>query len=357
MPANNCRLGKNIQAYNENLINAYDSDIGDGTRIGSFSEIGGAVVGKDCVISAYVFICPACKIGDRVFLGPGTKLLNDLYPSIKGDEFVPNGVIIEDDVIVGGCCTILPGVTIGKGARVGAGAVVTKSVPPNTTVIGFPAQEREDVWQPCDLSAEVALDIRNVTLGPPRPGEKDIYPPSPLAGTQHNIDPTPALSSDHPMYDGVHPYKKYVSRKEVLEKKYKDKEVVEKDESPMFGGSPYTKITFKKEHPCEGECSKSVCDCDGLPPAIDVTEWVGTADEPVFCRELPEGYDWEKAGIPRVTAERLRALIDADEELVLSRTKAHKKHRIPDRLPSVDEPIGLGLGLGYWKDGQPKEKK
>ena len=335
MPANNCRLGKNIQAYHENLINAYDSDIGDNTRIGSFAEIGGAVVGKDCVIGAYVFICPSCKIGDRVFLGPGTKLLNDLYPSIKGDEFVPNGVTIEDDVIVGGCCTILPGVTIGKGARVGAGAVVTKNVPPDTTVIGFPAQEREDVWQPIDIT----LDIRNETLGPPRPTAKDIYPPSPLAGRQHNIDSGPALSNDHP-------YSKLF-----------EKERFNKEHGHLSTGSPYTKTTFKKEHPCVGECSKSVCDCDDLPPAIDVTEWVGTADEPVFCRELPEGYDWEKAGIPRVTAERLRALIDADEELVLSRTKAHKKHRIPDRLPSVDEPIGLGLGLGYWKDGQPKEKK
>jgi hypothetical protein len=123
----------------------------------------------------------------------------------------------------------------------------------------------------------------------------------------------------------------------------------------MFGGSPYTKTTFKKEHECTGECSKSICDCDELPPAIDVTEWVGRADEPVFCRELPEGFDWEKAGIPKVTAERLRALIDADEEMVLSRTKAHKKHRIPDRLPLEEESIGLGLG--YWKEGRPKEKK
>jgi acetyltransferase-like isoleucine patch superfamily enzyme len=361
-------LGKNIQAYHENLINAYDSDIGDGTRIGSFSEIGGAVIGKDCVISAYVFICPSCKIGDRVFLGPGTKLLNDLYPSIKGDDFVPNGVTIEDDVVIGGCCTILPGVTIGKGARVAAGAVVTKNVPPNTTVIGFPAQERDDVWQPID----VALDIRNQILGPSRPTAKDIWhdnegvygpitqeeilqnnatldveklkrcagivPPSPLAGKQHNIDPDPALSNDHP-------YSKLFKR-----------EKFNKEHGHLSTGSPYVKTTFKKDTcncdvPCDG-CSD---DLDELPPAIDVTEWVGRADEPVFCRELPEGFDWEKAGVPRITAERLRALIDADEELILSKTKAHKKHRIPDRLPLEEESIGLGLG--YWKDGQPREKK
>lgn len=345
MPANNCRLGKNIQAYHEDLINAYNSDIGDGTRIGSFSEIGGAVVGKDCVIGAYVFICPSCKIGDRVFLGPGTKLLNDLYPSIKGEEFVPNGVIIEDDVIVGGCCTILPGVTIGKGARVGAGAVVTKNVPPNTTVIGFPAQERDDVWQSNGID----------TLGPPRPEDKTIwhdeggvYGPitrediaqnvaeleayqksieesvkqdlnaySPFSKKEHKIASAPAVSSDHP-------YSKLF-----------EKDRFNKEHGHLSNGASYTKTTFKKQN-------ESI---DDLPAAIDVTEWVGRADEPVYCRELPEGFDWEKAGVPRVTAERLRALIDADEELILSKTKAHKKHRIPDRLPLDGDDIGLNLGF------------
>jgi hypothetical protein len=276
-------------------------------------------------------------------------LLNDLYPSIKGDEFIPNGVTIEDDVIIGGCCTILPGVTIGKGARVGAGAVVTKNVPPNTTVVGFPAQERDDVWQP-------------ETLGPPRPTAKDIWhdnggvygpitqeeihqnnvtldvenlkrytgivplPTSPITGKQHSIDSEPALSSDHP-------YKKLADRAKF-----------NKEHGHLASGSSYTKTTFKKD--------KDKGDCDELPPAIDVTEWVGTADEPVFCRELPEGFDWEKAGIPKITADRLRALIDADEELVLSKTKAHKKHRIPDRLPCEGDYIGLDLG--YRKEGQPK---
>jgi hypothetical protein len=294
-----------------------------------------------------------------VFIGPKCALLNDLYPSIKGDEFVPNGVIIEDGAILGACVTVLPGVTIGANARVGAGAVVNKNVPSNTTVIGFPAQERDDVWQPETLGpAEI--------LGPARPTAKDIWhdnegvygpitqeeilqnnatldaeelkkcaglvPPSPLAGRQHNIDPDPALSNDHP-------YSKLFER-----------EKFNKEHGHLSTGSPYVKTTFKKEHKCEGECSKNICDCDELPPAIDVTEWVGRADEPVFCRELPEGFDWEKAGVPKITAERLRALIDADEELILSKTKAHKKHRIPDRLPQEGDYIGLDLG--YWKDGR-----
>ena len=401
-PANNSRIGKDVVCYDEGLVNVYRSSIGDRTKVGVFSELGGSDIGSDCVIGAYTFVSPGCRIGNFVFIGPKCALLNDLYPSIKGDNFVPNGVTIEDGAVLGACVTVLPGVIIGANARVGAGAVVTNNVPPNTTVIGFPAQEREDVWQPISLSGDENLDIRNETLGPPRPAAKDIwhdeggvygpitqeeihqnnaalelerlkkdsglFPPTPITGRQHNVDSGPALSSDHP-------YKKYADRKEVFERRYKNKEVVGKDESLMFGGSPYIKTTFKKEQKCEdGTCANTCCDgsdkckcidlahpsgyyspMDDLPPAIDVTEWVGRADEPVYCRELPEGYDWEKAGIPKVTAERLRALIDADEELVLSRTKAHKKHRIPDRLPSVDEPIGLGLG--YWKDGQPKEKK
>jgi carbonic anhydrase/acetyltransferase-like protein (isoleucine patch superfamily) len=333
-PANNSRIGKDVVCHNEGLVNVYASSIGDRTKVGVFSELGGSDIGSDCVIGAYTFISPGCRIGNFVFIGPKCALLNDLYPSIKGDDFIPNGVIIEDGAVLGACVTVLPGVIIGANARVGAGAVVTNNVPPNTTVIGFPAQEREDVWQPIDIT----LDIRNETLGPPsRPTAKDIFPLSPLAGRQHNIDSGPALSNDHP-------YSKLF-----------EKERSNKEHGHLSTGSPYVKTTFKKEHECAGDCDRSRCDCSELPPAIDVTEWVGRADEPVYCRELPEGFDWEKAGIPKVTAERLRALIDADEELVLSKTKAHKKHRIPDRLPLDEESIGLGLG--YWKEGQPKEKK
>lgn len=384
-PANNSRIGKDVVCHNEGLVNVYTSSIGDRTKVGVFSELGESDIGSDCVIGAYTFISPGCRIGNFVFIGPKCALLNDLYPSIKGDDFIPNGVIIEDGAVLGACVTVLPGVIIGANARVGAGAVVTNNVPPNTTVIGFPAQKRDDVWQPISLSGDENLDIRNETLGPPIPNKKDawhdeggVYGPmtqedilenqreyeaytalkkklqekelsledsmredltsySPFSKKQHNIDSGPAISYDHP-------YSKLF-----------EKERSNKEHGHLSIGSPYVKTTFKKEHECKGDCDKSSCDCSELPPAIDVTEWVGRADEPVYCRELPEGFDWEKAGIPKVTAERLRALIDADEELVLSKTKAHKKHRIPDRLPLEEESIGLGLG--YWKEGQPKEKK
>jgi acetyltransferase-like isoleucine patch superfamily enzyme len=352
MGAVNSRIGNYVICHNEALANVYKSDIHNNVKIGCFSEIGGSTIGEGTIVSAFCFIPPGTVIGKNCFIGPRFTATNHRVPEIDLN-FVPEGVTIEDDVIIGACVTVLAGVTIGKGAKIGMGAVILNDVPAGAVVVGFPAQEREDVWQPLVLDGDEDIDIWKETLGPPRPtANKDIYP-------------QPALSSDPP-------YKKYADRKEVFEKKYNrdpepalstdhpysklfKRERFNKEHGHLSTGSPYTKTTFKKEHECKGDCDKSSCDCEELPPAIDVTEWVGRADEPVYCRELPEGFDWEKAGIPKVTAERLRALIDADEELVLSKTKAHKKHRIPDRLPLEEESIGLGLG--YWKEGQPQEKK
>ena len=148
MPIINSRLSEQVVCYHAELINIYNASIGAHTKIGDFTEIGGSDIGDNCVISAYVFIPPGCRVGNDVFIGPKTALLNDLQPSIKGADFIPNGVTIEDGAILGACCTILPGVTIGKNARVAAGALVTRDVPENTTVLGFPARPRDDVWVP-----------------------------------------------------------------------------------------------------------------------------------------------------------------------------------------------------------------
>jgi acetyltransferase-like isoleucine patch superfamily enzyme len=75
-----------------------------------------------------------------VFIGPNATFTNDPYPRSKIylEKFL--GIVVEDGASIGANATILPGVRIGRGAMVGAGAVVTKDVPSNVVVVGNPAR-------------------------------------------------------------------------------------------------------------------------------------------------------------------------------------------------------------------------
>ena len=119
---------------------------GDNTEVGAYTEIGG-LVGDYCKIQAFVFIPPGVIIGDRVFIGPGVVFTNDKHPN-SGKEWTQANTIVEDDVSIGANATILP-VIIGKGAKIGAGSVVTKDVPAGETWVGNPAKTlrvaREDI--------------------------------------------------------------------------------------------------------------------------------------------------------------------------------------------------------------------
>jgi len=134
--------------------------IGEGTRIWQFSVIlKGAHIGKDCNICAHTFIendvvvgdnvtvkCgvqlwDGLRIGNNVFIGPNVTFCNDKHPKSGNRDFKTEKTIIEDDVSIGANATILPGVQLGKGCLVGAGAVVTKDVPSGIIVVGNPAKE------------------------------------------------------------------------------------------------------------------------------------------------------------------------------------------------------------------------
>jgi len=108
---------------------------------------GRVTIGTGTKIMAHVYIPTRTKIGSRVFVGPGTTFLNDRFP-IRKPGGVVQGPIIEDNVSVGGGCTIFPGITIGEGSLIGGGSVVTKDVPPWTLAYGVPARHHE---MPADL--------------------------------------------------------------------------------------------------------------------------------------------------------------------------------------------------------------
>jgi|BioPla2DNA2_1021312.scaffolds.fasta_scaffold19340_2 acetyltransferase-like isoleucine patch superfamily enzyme len=109
-------------------------------------------IGKYSTLTWYVLIEGGAntRIGDRVFLGPGTKLLTSTY-KIHGFytvEHLPEGcqeteygdITIHDDAYLGANCTVMPGVTIGEGAVVGANSLVTKDLDPWTIYVGTPCK-------------------------------------------------------------------------------------------------------------------------------------------------------------------------------------------------------------------------
>jgi UDP-2-acetamido-3-amino-2,3-dideoxy-glucuronate N-acetyltransferase len=146
--AANVRLGKGVRIFQPELVNLYGCTVGDDTKIGAFVEIQkNASVGSRCKISSHTFVCEGVTIEDEVFVGHGVMFINDRYPraaaggrlQTEGDWTVVPTVVKQGDSI-GSAAVIMCGITIGVGALVGAGAVVTRDVPDNATVSGVPAR-------------------------------------------------------------------------------------------------------------------------------------------------------------------------------------------------------------------------
>lgn len=109
--------------------------------VGTNTIIDGHVIIGDFVkIESNCYIPTHVRIGSRVFIGPGVVLTNDRYPQKMRDQYHPKGPVLEDGVTLGAGVVILPGVRIGKGSFVAAGAVVTKDIPAMSFVKGMPAK-------------------------------------------------------------------------------------------------------------------------------------------------------------------------------------------------------------------------
>ena len=135
------------------------ADVGSGTRIWAFAHVlPGAKIGSDCNICDGVFIENIVTIGDRVtikcgvqlwdatvieddvYIGPNATFTNDRFPRSKvyPEHFLKT--VVRKGASIGANATILPGLEVGSGAMIGAGAVVTRSVPPNAIAVGNPAR-------------------------------------------------------------------------------------------------------------------------------------------------------------------------------------------------------------------------
>lgn len=143
----NVRVGQGVRIFN--FVNAYGCSIDDNSKIGAFVEIQkGASIGKNCKISSHTFICEGVHIEDNVFVGHGVMFTNDLFPRATNPDGSPQTdadwnlveTFVKKGASIGSNATILCGVTIGENALIGAGAMVTKDVPPNAVVAGNPGK-------------------------------------------------------------------------------------------------------------------------------------------------------------------------------------------------------------------------
>ena len=133
--------------------------VGEDTRIWAFAYVlDGARIGRDCNICSHVFIEGGVVVGDRVtvqsgvqlwdgvtieddvFLGPNATFTNDLFPRSKQRPELWPPTRVRRGASIGANATVLAGLEIGERAMVGAGAVVTRSVPAGAVVAGTPAR-------------------------------------------------------------------------------------------------------------------------------------------------------------------------------------------------------------------------
>lgn len=141
------------------LADVKDASIGRDTRVWQYAVVlAGATIGENCNLCAHtlvegdvvvgnnvtiksgVFLWDGTRIEDNVFIGPNATFTNDPMPRSKvyPDRF--SGITVKKGASIGANATLLPGITIGCNAMIGAGAVVTRDVPENAVVVGNPAR-------------------------------------------------------------------------------------------------------------------------------------------------------------------------------------------------------------------------
>lgn len=130
-------IGKGTVVHDQ--VNLYKCKIGKNCKIDAYVYIEeGVTIGDNCKIRPFVFIPTGVVIEDNVFIGPNVTFTNDKYPKARG-EWALLRTRVKKGASIGSNSVILPGVTIGEEALVGAGSVVTRDVPSRAVVAGNPA--------------------------------------------------------------------------------------------------------------------------------------------------------------------------------------------------------------------------
>lgn len=101
---------------------------------------GDVIIGDNVTVKSGVYLWDGSRVEDNVLLGPNVTFTNDLYPKSKNKSYECLGITIKKGASVGAGAVLLAGITIGEGALIGAGAVVTKDVPAGAVVTGNPAK-------------------------------------------------------------------------------------------------------------------------------------------------------------------------------------------------------------------------
>lgn len=141
------KLGRGVRIFG--FTNLYGCEVGDDVKIGAFVEIQkGVKIGRRCKISSHTFICEGVTLEDEVFIGHGVMFTNDRFPRATNadgslqteQDWTCLKTVVRRRATIGSGATLLCGITIGEGALVGAGSVVTKDVTAGTVVAGNPAR-------------------------------------------------------------------------------------------------------------------------------------------------------------------------------------------------------------------------
>lgn len=157
--AQNAELDNNCQLFDYVFI-----DAGKSLKIGKYSTL-----------TWYVLVEGGAntRIGDRVFIGPGSKELTSTYRlnGLYSIEHLPDGcratdygdITIEDDAYIGANCTILPGVKIGEGAVAGANTLVNKDLDPWGIYVGSPCKKIGDRQKPTEEAEKIMKEFTDWT--------------------------------------------------------------------------------------------------------------------------------------------------------------------------------------------------
>lgn len=142
------RVGANTRIWHYAHVRS-NATIGDGCTLGHSVYVDfGATVGNNCKLENRVSVFRGVMLEDGVFVGPHATFTNDKLPRaimadgtlIESEDWTPAETLVRYGASIGAGAIILPGITIGRWAMVGAGAVVTHSVPDHGLVIGQPAR-------------------------------------------------------------------------------------------------------------------------------------------------------------------------------------------------------------------------